>query len=325
MNDKSEHTIDSAAWSGYWQKGFQTTFVGENEESYGGEIRDYWKSCFDTLSANTTLLDIGTGNGALLSLFDEFAQTENKPVNLVGIDFAEISNDKFSGKQHIRLIANTRLENSGLEPDSIDLCSSQFGFEYAELDPAAAELARIIKPGGRLHALIHHADSPVTEASKSAIAQIDLCYRSRLTEIAKQLLLRLRKLDKSSRDPKTDEKAEKLRNEFNRVASRLTQYTENIREPAHVNYYLGEITGVFSNLGTALQDREKMDILEQVESDSASYRLRMASMLGASKSQAQIQQVKESLEHNGFQVDSPGVLQKDGISFAWIMQAKARQ
>ena len=45
---------------------------------------------------------------------------------------------------------------------------SQFGFEYSRRDPAAGEIARVLRPGGAMSLLVHHAASAVLATNRRA-------------------------------------------------------------------------------------------------------------------------------------------------------------
>ena len=214
----TQDKLNARAWNNYWETGFKSTFTGHEESGFFHELDDTWMAEFSQLANDSAVVDLGAGNGALTTLALKAGAQDNKNLSVTAIDYAAVKNasELFSEKHdNLTVKDNTPIENTGLDSASIDLCVSQFGFEYANHEEAANEVNRILKPGGKLIAVVHHRQSEITQSCASAHMQIGLCHRTQLTQITEKLLRRLRKLSKSNRSPQQDEIAENLRNEMN--------------------------------------------------------------------------------------------------------------
>ena len=314
---------NAGAWSNYWRKGFLTTFVDIEEEGYSGLVKEHWNTEFSDLGDRSTIADLGAGNGAILALAKNYLQEHDGSFELIAVDYADIGGGRFYTEHpDIDVRGNTSIEATGLENECVDLCVSQFGFEYSDTSKAAAEVARILKSSGRFSGLMHHTSSPVTLRARSALEQIGLCERSKLTETTTSLIKRLRKLAKSHQDPVSDGKAAALRDQFNKMAQRLNQYADRLPDADHVTYFLNELANLFGKRAAELSVDQKLEIIRQLEADSEHYRLRMQSMVDSSSDAEQIDHLKSSFEGHGMVVRSCTEMTHDGVTFAWNFSAE---
>jgi len=323
MSNDKNYKAGANAWGNYWDKGFLSTFVDAEQENYSGQIKEYWETAFSLLPNNATIADLGAGNGAILALAKEFMRHNNISFKLLAIDYADISSSSdFYGKNtDIELHPNTRLERTTITSNSIDLCVSQFGFEYADTTQGAAEVFRILKPSGKFNALMHHHDSEVSKRAESALQQITLCNRSQLSETTVKLLRRLQKLSKSHRSPNDDIKATQLRNFFNDMAARLNKYADELFDADHVTYFLNELGHLFGDKAKGMTFDEKVWVVEQLKSDSDGYYQRMKSMLDASSDQAKIVSIVDTFEKTGYKTTPAREFFYEDQKFAWILKA----
>lgn len=97
-------------------------------------------------------LEIGSGGGATVArlMTQHFASAE-----IIASDFR----DGPTQPGPISYIGNAPLEAMPFASGHFDLIAGQFAFEYASPRTASAELSRILKSGGTLKLLVHHAES----------------------------------------------------------------------------------------------------------------------------------------------------------------------
>ena len=313
------------AWSNYWHHDFLTTFVDHQDENYTGEVKQYWTSVFSEIVSEQSIVDLAAGNGALLALAKEYFSDKDVTVAMTAIDIANLSNSSFYREnQEIEVLDKTDLASISISDNTVDLCISQFGFEYSNTQESCKEVFRILKPNGRLHLVMHHASSYISLHSRSAIEQIRLCRNSKLTQTTEKLLQRLQKLRKTHRENKSDIKANELRDHFNKMAERLIQYGEKLPDADHIRYFLNELSNLFSEKSKDLTLAQKLIIIKKIESDSDNYHLRMSSMLDASMDQKHIEKLKAELVSSGFEVTSMAALNSSGQDYAWLIEAIKR-
>jgi SAM-dependent methyltransferase len=101
----------------------------------------------------------------------------NPLLKVAGVDFAVVP---ASGDPRIDIHANTKMENLPFSASNLDAAISQFGFEYASVEQAASELARVLRPGAPFSFLVHH--------SKARIASDSVRHRKALEAISGPVL-----------------------------------------------------------------------------------------------------------------------------------------
>jgi len=318
MNPK-QYT-NERAWSNYWVTGYQSTFTGHEESEFFKELSDYWKSQFTSLDNGSRVVDLGCGNGSVSAIA---ANCTDKYLHIIAIDYASVKKSSGVFKQYpnIEIRDNTNIEKTGIDSSSIDLCVSQFGFEYADRAGAAIEANRILKTGGKLIAVVHHRRSQISKSCVSTHKQIGLCYRSKLTEICRKLIKRLRKLEKTHRDNTKDETAIKTAAEYNKVAGAVYDYGTRLPDMEYVSYYLNELSSLFSEKAQDLNFSQKMAIIEAVEENARNYQLRMEAMLKASLDEEALRLLEQCLSDAGLNVEDTSVVEHNHQVYAWRVVA----
>lgn len=153
----------SQHWSEYWAAGSLTSLPQDFVSNYDGEIAEFWHAQFCHVPDHGKMLDLCTGNGAILLLAESWSRSESVSVELSGVDAAEINPlaiaEKFPEQapllSSLKLISNCRVEDIDLPTATFDLVTSQYGIEYCDWPRAAAQVFRLLKPGGRFAFLSH--------------------------------------------------------------------------------------------------------------------------------------------------------------------------
>jgi SAM-dependent methyltransferase len=156
------------SWTDFWQRGELTTLT-HFRDGYSGELAAFWHALVERLADGARVVDLATGNGAVPMVLLQHARTLGLRLELEGVDVAGIDPVAHAGRRAewladlatIRFHAGTPLERTGLASSQYHLVTSQYGIEYGDLDAAADEIARLLKPGGLFGAIIHSADSNV--------------------------------------------------------------------------------------------------------------------------------------------------------------------
>lgn len=188
-------------WSQYWQysKSLNSFAEGEAGKGYQGEIAAFWQKQVKDLEDQAVIVDVGTGNGALAVLIAASANALNVNWQIHGVDYADIdpaktfANDDSVLKQlqGITFHGNTNMNKLPFEDASVDCVVSQFALEYADHKAALTEAHRVLKPGGKLIVMAHHADSVLTKDSARGKEIFDYVLNNSPLFIQADLLLRL--------------------------------------------------------------------------------------------------------------------------------------
>ncbi len=161
------------AWSAYWASGALHSCATSFSGNYAGALAAFWRTVFDRLPEAARVLDLCCGNAPLSKLLLDAPQ-HKQVARLDAVDLADIAPPWVAGlnaETASRLHVHARADASALpfSDAQFDLCMSQYGIEYAGA-AAFREAARVLRPGGRLAAVLHHVESlPV----RMAIVELD--------------------------------------------------------------------------------------------------------------------------------------------------------
>ena len=166
-------------WSDYWRNsGALNSFAESGAASgYAGEIADFWQLHLNKLTTDACVVDVGTGNGALAVLISEYGKQHKRSWDVIGVDAATINPAaSLEGKpelqqklEGITFHGETVIEEMPFADSTIDCVTSQFAFEYADAKPALQEIFRVLKPGGELIVMAHHAESALVQDSQRGL------------------------------------------------------------------------------------------------------------------------------------------------------------
>jgi ubiquinone/menaquinone biosynthesis C-methylase UbiE len=153
------------AWDQYWQDHHASNSFGcdytENTGPYG-TVNRFWLDCFATLKATDIVMDVGCGNGALAKLFLD-SQVQSACQLWHSVDLAKV---KFAFDHPAFSFTQADMTALPFADNSVDVCVSMFGLEYANLVDVFSELTRVQTSQQRLYAMLHHSDSVITRQSK---------------------------------------------------------------------------------------------------------------------------------------------------------------
>lgn len=188
-------------WSQYWQgsNALSSFAEGDAGQGYDGEVRAFWHFHLKDLDDDAVVVDVGTGNGALAVLAAEFAEQNKKNWTIHGVDAADINPTeylrapapikKLLGK--VTFHGNTDMAKLPFDDNSVDCVLSQFALEYADKKAAVKEIMRVLKPGGKLVIMAHHASSSLVKDSETGIRIFDYALNQTPLFMQADLLVRI--------------------------------------------------------------------------------------------------------------------------------------
>ena len=155
------------SWTHFWDKASgETPGCLPHMPAYvNALIETSWADFFHALPTDADLLDLGTGNGAVLFL----ARKTRPDLSLTGVDQARTLPDPGTG---IRLLPETKLTSLPFDDNTFGAVTSQFAIEYSALNKSTAELKRVLRPGGAFQLLCHHSESVIVTHNLSRLAAI---------------------------------------------------------------------------------------------------------------------------------------------------------
>lgn len=160
-----------ARWDAYWQHGFLTSCADAFDGNYGGSIARYWSDVFASLPDSAVIMDLCTGNGAVAALAAEHALAREIRFRVLGIDLAAIEPSRALAHrpqllEQIEFFPRTSAAATPLDAASVDQVCGQYALEYTPLEETVREMARILRPGGHGHFIMHHDQSVILTTTR---------------------------------------------------------------------------------------------------------------------------------------------------------------
>jgi len=236
--------VEQSAWNNYWQQGYITSFGSKFKDNYVGIIEKTWLNFFNNISSKSKILDVATGNGAVLDLVLSHMPAECK-AELIGVDYSQVKNID----SKIKLISEVNVENLPFDNASFTHVSSQYGIEYSDLGKSIPEVSRILRKFGEFQFVCHCKGSVIlAENNLSLSCTKELLQLGGAVYLLEDMLVELNKkqLTGSMDERIADEKRNKLNNELSRLLNKFgdelhdTMFPLLIREVLKKNITIAE-------------------------------------------------------------------------------------
>lgn len=175
-NPDSRHRRRHEVWTRYWATGQLHSCAGSFEGNYDGALAGFWAAVLDGLQPAGRLLDVASGNGPIPRLLvDRHADAAGRSCEAVDLaDVAPAWLDAvpapWSGR--VRFHGGVAAEALPFPEAAFDVVTSQFGIEYSELERSLPEAVRVLRAGGRIAAVLHHAGSVSCRLAAAEVAHI---------------------------------------------------------------------------------------------------------------------------------------------------------
>ena len=296
---------DLEQWSRFWQQGFITTFGAKQANNYDGVVRNFWVDHFLELPAGTRILDIATGNGAIATLAAEVGDKYDKNFFVAATDLAAINSEIIVDSETSRLRekicfhSHTPCERQPFEDAYFDFVSSQFGFEYSNIELTIREIRRVLAPGGKFISIAHHVDSRLIKSSRD---ELDV-YHSALDEL--DLFGNFREYLAALGDPNgSPQKLARAMRLARPLSQRINTVMDSFRQ-RHPDDECGrEIVNAISHLARSARNTNKAKLFAAVRAAEQEFqfaRARIRDMIGASLGEEQIDTLAQTARVAGFE------------------------
>ena len=138
-------------WADFWQGGVGAC-LPKAAGGTAGLLARCWQDFAATLPRKSELLDLATGDGAVLKTI----RAARADLRLIGVDSAPRLPPAPPG---LKLLPAVRMEKLPFPASRFAAVTSQFGLEYGETAVIAKEIARVLARSGLYRLVVHHRSS----------------------------------------------------------------------------------------------------------------------------------------------------------------------
>ncbi len=308
-------------WDTYWQgTGDVGAFTagGANHPA----IRAFWEEFFNAAKQdyeNPEIIDIASGNGAVIECaIAVFGDKQNKITSLdVSAAAIENINNRFPTVQGI--VSDAR--SISRESSSFDIVSSQFGVEYAGND-AIFESARLVAEGGLLTLLLHIDSGSIQQECQQSLDAIERMQTSHFIPFAIEMFDAGFKAVRGADRLPYEKAANRLAPAIGELEAIMTQYGKHVAGDMIARLYndVGQIHQRIQHY----QPDDILNWLKKMDKELTAYAGRMSSMNQAAIDSSSFEQIKASLQEQGFSIERAEtlVVGDHELPMAWILIAK---
>lgn len=280
------------------------------DQDAGREAGAAWAEFFGGLPSGAKILDLGTGNGLLPLIALQVSDGAKKDFEVHGADFADIDPGKALPEHAPHLARITFHPGAATEklpfPDaSFDAISAQHAFEYGDPEKSAAEVARILKKGGKIRFLMHASDSEIIKANVCKIEQ------------SRYILEDIKLFDLTLEAGKTGQ-GEALRAALGMTRDRF----EQDRNKVDLDQLLELLWGAYEQRDK-FQSRDAFQHwITENKAELAAQKVRIEALMNAALDKAGVEALEKSFKALGFEVKTSPVNAKVGGQVGWLLEGE---
>jgi SAM-dependent methyltransferase len=275
-----------------------------------------WRAFFATFETGARLLDLATGGGQVARLAHETATQSGKRFDVTGVDYADLGPLEGEVAPGLRLTGGVALERLPFADAAFDGATSQFGIEYADARRALAELARVLRPGGRARLLLHHTASAVSRSTAEQAVAHDRVFVDDAILRAARKAYAAHQRGAAAGALRTAEDA--FREAVRRAGARLRD------DPAydHARRDLGYLADLAGNIAR-YAPKSALAGLETFEAGMGAWRARHASQMKAALDPAGFEAFRAKAQEAGLATEGAGEEQDSrGALIAWRLDLR---
>lgn len=316
--------LDIRYWGPFWRNPTITSFGKLFPDNYDGAMLEFWRRQVTADVAD--IVDLACGNGALTWIAHDLAAARGAATRITGIDLAPIDPFRSLGRRpedfpRVQFLGATSVEDLPLPDSSVDLVISQYGIEYADLDKVVAEVARVLRPAGRMAFILHDRESVIIGG---ATQHLDDFRRVRDDIRLHELCLRFDELLRSDRNLRRLSQTDAFRRLEADIAGALyhaRRIASGHPPTSPVLPYLERLTQALQMRG-AKQAAERRRLMEQAGTALHAHIERVEDLWLAALSEARRERLLGLVSQHGFRVTEHDIMRyRDGDNFGRALAA----
>ncbi len=258
-------------WDTYWDTARQQSFDLEGKPNALTALGQYWSSVAQSLPPqNASVLDLGCGHcAASLALLASGAKAAITAVDEANIDPSRYLPEKAEWFSRMTIRPRVQMEELPFEDASFDAVISQFGIEFGPLPKTATEIARVLKPGGFLAALVLPYNSEAVQEARRALKQCRyLLAESKLFESAVTMVSGYHKAPPEEQEPQMQVSLDQFRKSVELAFTKFSEKEINV-----LSVIVNALYQVFGTRKTA-SEQDQIFAIENARTHLAHYAAR---------------------------------------------------
>ena len=166
---------EQAAWNMFWEqnaRGGASGCLPQSWQIIEDAQREAWQEFARGIPTSGAVLDLATGDGRVLA----WIGSERSDLALTGVDLAPTLPPP---PPKVAVRTGIAMEALPFADGSQNAVTSQFGFEYGDTARVAAEIARVLKPEGKIGLMMHRGDGPIVAHNRIRREQLIWALRTK--------------------------------------------------------------------------------------------------------------------------------------------------
>jgi ubiquinone/menaquinone biosynthesis C-methylase UbiE len=315
-----EQAERTASWTRYWSRGRIAACSGDEDGNYFPEIKRRWTGFFNLLNDGDAILDVATGNGAVLALALNYAERLKIQFSLFGVDRANPVDTGLADKAAalgciLQLQGDTPAEALPFEDARFHAVTSQYALEYTDLSRSVPEIARVLQAGGELMLITHTRESDIMDQTRIELDDGDFVLSpDGVLDCFEQLVRTESRTGAAAPATEQPEHFPELKNQFSQAAAAVLDRLRD-RNPVQARF----LQGVMTSMGEVYQHRLQyppetvLQKTAEVRTETLAHLDRLQDMHDAACGPEGLGQLRTLLRDSGLEIRTDEIVrQEDG-------------
>lgn len=320
-NSKNKTSVASKSWNSYWS-GTSDTSAFTNGGVSHPNLKIYWQGFFSNIAQGNSppsIIDIASGNGALIEYAHEFSVIKGIKYTSLDISPAAIENIVKRYPNVNGIVSDAA--STKLKSKSFDFVISQFGVEYAGIK-AIDEAARLVANKGTLSLLLHIKPGYIYQECLDSFNAIKKLQESQFIPISYQVFeAGFAAVRGDSREP-YEHAAKRLTPAIQQIESIMREYGQHVAGDTVQSLY-NDVAKIHQRM-KFYEPRDVLGWLKRMEIEIESYAERMSSMNRAALNKIQFNKIVNNIQELGFNIKraEPLKVENSNLPIAWVLIAE---